>query len=112
MTKLDGFLFVLGFVIFVIGYKYFRPITIDSVLSATTVTAFIAIFFYAFDFILMRYQKMRFFYLFVITVFVLKQMQMYFDPDATTRYEWLEYAYFVIAIGILVTYWIKSKFIK
>ena len=110
LTKWDGILFILGFVLFVLGYRHFKTIEIDSIFLAISITGLSGVFFIGMMHLLIIFHYMKLFPIVVVTVFILKVSQNYFDPKAVEEYEWLNYLYFIVSLWIVIIYWIKYKF--
>ena len=107
LKKKDGLIFLIGFISFVLGYNFFKPVEIDSIYTAVVVTLVVAFFFYLLIYLLMKFRKMRLFWIFVVLMFLTKTTQSYFDPEAVERLKWLKYTYFVTSLFIVTVYWIR-----
>ena len=108
-------IFILGFIVAIAGYSFWKPIRDAFFLSEEAcyqihfICVSLSFFFYTLAYLLSKYDKWRWFPLFVTMVCLSRVLQEIFYPTLSQEYEWLEYFNFALNVGIVLFYYIKYK---
>ena len=113
--RAENTFFSLGFLFAFIGYSFWKPIEdLFLVNPENEGTAFyvcisISFFFYTMAYFLSKYDKWRWFPMFVTSICFGRIIQELFYPLLSQSYDWLEYFYFVLTAFIVFFYWVKHQ---
>ena len=98
-----------------IGYSFWKPIgnilelTEEGSYQVHFVCISISFFFYTLAYFVTKYNKWRWFPMFVTSICFGRIIQEIFYPLLSQEYDWLEYFYFVLTAFIVFFYWIKHQ---
>lgn len=108
-------IFMLGFVFAFIGYSFWKPIgdilklTEEGSYQVHFICVSISFFFYTFAYFLSKYDKWRWYPMFVTLICFSRVVQEMFYPELAQTYQWLEYFNFVLTFFIVVFYYVKHQ---
>ncbi|MBV1952745.1 MAG: hypothetical protein KUG64_11200 [Cycloclasticus sp.] len=117
-NRVENFIFVLGFISAVIGYTLWHPLGVllnmseEQSYSIFYICISIAFFFYTFAYYLTKYNKWRWFPMFVYLV-CLSRVFVEFSPyEDKQTHDLVEYGMFVLTMFIVITYYLKWRYKK
>ena len=108
-------IFVIGSLFGFIGYTMWRPIgNIFHLSEEKSYQVYfsciaISLFFYTFAYFLTKYDKWRWYPMFVTLICFSRVIQEIFYPELNQNYVWLEYLNFILTFFLVVFYYIKYK---
>lgn len=114
--KLENTIFGLGFAFAFIGYSLWKPIgeafklSEDMTYQVHFVCISISFFFYTLAYFLTKYDKWRWFPMFVTSICLGRVIQEMFYPVISQEYDFLEYFYFILTAFIVLFYYLKHQY--
>ena len=117
-SKVENFIFFLGFICAMIAYTSWKPLGV--ILNMSEVESYqifyvlisVAFFFYTFAFFLVKYKKWRWFPMFVYLVCLSRVIVEVTDIASALNQDLLEYGMFAATVFIVFGYYFKYKYEK